>query len=63
MPQDSLTFHIQENDYFGTLATVLDCLRQDLDRREYRRHAKTLASLRDELMYLQRRYRIERQQC
>ena len=59
MHQHSLEFHIQENDYFGTLATVLDLIRQDLDCTEYARHAAALANLRDELMYLQRSHRIE----
>ena len=59
MQQKSLDFHIAENDYFGTLATVLDLIRQDLDRRKYRRHAAALAGLRDELIYLQRSHRIE----
>ena len=53
MSQDSLQFH------FGTLATVLDLVRQDLARRRYHRHAQTLGSLRDDLLYLQQSYRIE----
>ena len=61
MQQKSLDFHIEQNDYFGTLTTVLDLIRQDLDRREYRRHAATLAGLCEELMYLQRSHRIEDQ--
>ena len=59
MEQQDLDFHIRQNDYFGTLATVLDLMRQDLRRRDVRRHAETLACLRDELMYLQRHCRIE----
>jgi len=55
----SLQFHIQQNDYFGTVATVLDLVRQDLDRRGYHPHAATLSRLRDELVYLQRSHRIE----
>jgi len=35
MRQESVEFHIQQNDYFGTLATVLDLVRQDLDRNGY----------------------------
>ncbi len=54
MREDSLQFHIQENDYFGTLATVLDLVSQELGKRGHRRNAQTLASLREELMYLQR---------
>jgi hypothetical protein len=59
MNEDSLQFHIQQNDYFGTLATVLDLVRQDLDRRGYHPHALTLSRLRDNLVYLQRSHRIE----
>ncbi len=29
----SLQFHIEENDYFGTLATVLDLVSQDLQKK------------------------------
>jgi hypothetical protein len=57
MNERSLQFHIQQNDYFGTLATVLDLLRQDLDHRGYNPHAATLSRLRDELAYLQRSHR------
>jgi hypothetical protein len=53
MSPGALEFHIQENDYFGTLATTLDLLRQDLMRNGQSRHAETLAGLRDELMHLQ----------
>jgi hypothetical protein len=60
MNDRSLQFHIQQNDYFGTLATVLNLLRQDLARRRYQRHAETLTRLRDELVYLQRSHRIEK---
>jgi hypothetical protein len=33
MSKRRLKFHIQANDYFGTLATVLDLVRQDLRRK------------------------------
>jgi hypothetical protein len=59
MTERSLQFHIEKNDYFGTLATVLDLVRQDLDRRGYNPHAGTLSRLRDDLIYLQRSHRIE----
>jgi hypothetical protein len=60
MNEASLQFHIEENDLFGTLATVLDLIRQDLARRRYIRHAETLTRLRDDLVYLQRSHRIEK---
>jgi len=51
-----LEFHIQQNDYFGTLATVLDLLRQDADLLEI--HARTLIRMRDDLVYLQAHYLV-----
>ena len=39
MHQPSPEFHIKENDYFGTLATVLDQVAQDLRKQKQRRHA------------------------
>ena len=30
MTEASIQFHIEENDYFGTLATVIDLVSQDL---------------------------------
>jgi len=60
MNRKSLQFHIEQNDYFGTLATVLDLVSQDLQRGGRHRHAKTLASLCHDLMRLQEEYRIER---
>jgi hypothetical protein len=59
MNEASLQFHINENDYFGTLATVLDQVSQDLRKTGNRRTAKTLQRQIDGLMYLQKGYRIE----
>jgi hypothetical protein len=60
MDEASLQFHIEEDDYFGTLGTVLDLVSQDLREKGDFRNAKTILSLRDDLMYLQRGYRIEK---
>ncbi len=60
MDESCLQFHIEENDYFGTLATVLDLVRQDLDKRGDIRNRETLVRLRDRLMHLQKGYRIAR---
>jgi hypothetical protein len=59
MPSESLQFHIEQNDYFGTLATVLDQVAQELQKKKQTRHAATLQRLRDDLMRLQSQYRIE----
>ena len=60
MDEGSLQFHIEENDYFGTLATVLDLVSQDLGKKGHRRNAETLLRQRDRLLYLQQEYRIEK---
>jgi hypothetical protein len=62
MSKESLQSHIDENDYFGTLATVLDLVSQDLRKKGHRSNAETLSRLRDDLVYLQRSHRIERSQ-
>ena len=58
MTKESIQFHIRSNDYFGTLATVLDLLRQDARHGYTRKHDATLRRLRDELMILQGRFCI-----
>ena len=60
MTEENLKFHIKENDYFGTLATVLDLVSQDLQKDEQNRNAEILQRLRDNLVYLQRSHRIEK---
>jgi hypothetical protein len=46
MNEGSLQFHVKENDDFGTLATVLDLVSQDLRRKGDRGNAETLGRLR-----------------
>jgi len=58
MTEEALQFHIRSGDFFGTLATVLDLLRQDAARGYGPKHDAALQRLRDDLVYLQRRYRI-----
>ena len=60
MERASLQFHIEENDYFGTLATVLDLVSQDLRKKGHPTNAETLLRQRDSLVYLQSGYRIEK---
>ena len=58
MNKASLRFHIENNDYFGTLATVIDLVSQDLQKNGQNRNAEILQRLRDNLVYLQRSHRI-----
>jgi len=61
MDPEKLKFNIASNDYFGTLATVLDIARQDLMAGHSPADvARLLAKERDDLMYLQEHYRIEK---
>jgi hypothetical protein len=54
MNEESLQFHIQQNDCFGTLATVVDLVAQSLPKHGRSRESAALARVRDQLMYLQR---------
>lgn len=56
--RDALESHVMVDDYFGTLATILDLLRQEPKIRP--KEAATLKWLRDDLLYLQENYRITR---
>ena len=60
MTNESIEFNIRSGDYFGTLATVLDLLRQDAQRGYTEKHDATLQRVRDELIYLQRGFCITR---
>ena len=60
MNEASLQFHIEQNDCFGTIATVLELVSQDLRKKGQQRNAETLRRLRDSLVYLQRSHRIKR---
>jgi hypothetical protein len=59
MNRKRIQFHIISDDYFGTLATTIDLLRQAIVKGGVtRRDAKVLEQLRDELLYLQAHYTI-----
>ena len=60
MSEENIEFRIAANDYFGTLATTLDLLRQAIEERGYRREdAELLRILRDDLLYLQTHHTIQ----
>jgi hypothetical protein len=55
-----LEFHIKVNDYFGTLATILDLSKQTLGNSAREREvAGYLERSVDDLMYLQSNYEIK----
>jgi hypothetical protein len=63
MDRKGVEFHISVNDYFGTLATVLSLLAQNLQagRSTPEEIAGDLGIKSEELTYLQNNYRIEKQ--
>jgi len=56
--KDNLKFHIESDDYFGTLATVLSLQEQNLSEYKKFKVSKILKNKIDELMYLQKNYKI-----
>lgn len=54
----SLKFHIKSDDYFGTLATIISLVRQDLERALT--SVDTLNKVEADLMYLQRNNKIDK---
>jgi hypothetical protein len=59
MSKKRIQFHIASNDYFGTLATTLDLLRQTIKKRGYTQEdEKLLERLTHELLFLQAHYNI-----
>jgi hypothetical protein len=58
MSNKNLEFHIKSDDYFGTLACVIDLVRQNLNPFKQKQEKKTLEAKVKELMYLQNNFKI-----
>ncbi len=57
----SVKFHVENNDYFGTIAAVLSLVKQQIkkdDRPNAAILSKILKDLEDDLLILQREYQI-----
>lgn len=60
MNQEEIEIHIRANDYFGTLATTLDLLRQAIEERGYQAEdADLLRRITAALLYLQSHHTIQ----
>ena len=60
MNKEEVEFHITVGDYFGTLATTLDLLRQVLEKQGlHQEQAELLQRLSAELLYLQENHGVE----
>jgi len=59
--EDSVRFHVKNDDYFGTIATVISLIRQKLkkEKRPNDLAAQALSNLEKDLMFLQKNYRID----
>jgi len=61
MSKATVNFHVDNNDYFGTLAAVISLLGQNLgDYRQNLTYEHILQNIVKDLMYLQRNYKIEK---
>jgi hypothetical protein len=49
----SVNFHVRENDYFGTLATIMELMNQDDILENKKELKKILGRLKKDLLYLQ----------
>lgn len=56
MSKKSVVFHIKNNDYFGTIATVLSIIKQTPEH--INKHIKSLDKLEKDLVFLQSNYKI-----
>jgi hypothetical protein len=58
---ENLIFHIKSDDYFGTLATILELIKQDIEnKKETPNIDETLKNIVKDLMYLQKHYTIKK---
>jgi hypothetical protein len=61
MDRKNLLFHIKSDDYFGTLATLIDLVNQEIERRGFRKSdAELIDRLKDDLVFLQKNYVIKK---
>lgn len=55
-------FHVKNNDYFGTIATILDLIKQQIKNDTDKNDAvfqKIFSDLETDLMFLQKNYQIK----
>lgn len=55
----STKFHIENNDYFGTIATILSLIRQNINNKNCQKdNIKALNNIEKDLMFLEKEYKI-----
>ena len=61
MSLKSVKFHIENNDYFGTVATTLSIVRQNIDNVNCQKEdIKALNNIEKDLLYLQKKFTIQK---
>jgi hypothetical protein len=65
--KQQIEFHIESDDYFGTLAAVIDLAMQTFEKDLYKtaiknKQIKTLNKLKKDLIFLQKNYQIIKKQ-
>lgn len=58
MSKKSVEFHVNNNDYFGTTATVISLIRQNLESKGVKKNIKFLIELENHLVFMQNNYFI-----
>ncbi|MDD3711101.1 MAG: hypothetical protein PHP37_00640 [Patescibacteria group bacterium] len=56
----SVNFHVKKNDYFGTLATIIELINQDNVLENKEELKKLLKRLKKDLLYLQENFIIKK---
>ena len=56
----TVNFHVKQNDYFGTLATIISLINQDYILDNKKDLKKILTSLNKDLIYLQKNFSISK---
>jgi hypothetical protein len=56
--EDNLKFHIKADDYFGTLATMVDLMKQEKIKLE-EKHNRMLEKITKDLLKLQKEYSLK----
>ncbi len=59
--ESSVKFHVENDDYFGTIATILSLIKQQIKRGECNNASSiktTLKNLENDLLFLQNNYQI-----
>ncbi len=55
---ETVDFHVQKNDYFATLSTIIELMSQDYILENKNELKKILKNLKTDLMYLQKNFLI-----